>query len=77
MHEFNSNQTNGNPPPRKASFAIPVGLSAAIIIAFLTFLGIGIRYYGYGDLDTIHCLLSLFLSMALHEFVWKSGGEPR
>ena len=33
MHEFNSNQTNGNPPLRKASFAIPAGLSAAITIA--------------------------------------------
>ena len=50
---------------------MPVGLFAALVVALLALLGIGIRYYVYGDLNVIHCLLSLFFSINLLICYWE------
>ncbi len=36
------------------------GLFAALVVMILTLLGIGTRYYVFGDLNFIHGLLSFF-----------------
>ncbi len=51
---------------------MPVGLLAALVIAFLTLLGVGTRYYVHGDLNAIHCLFSLFFSTNLLICYWEA-----
>lgn len=51
---------------------MPVGLLAALVIAFLTLLGVGTRYYVNGDLNAIHCLFSLFFSTNLLICYWEA-----
>ena len=51
--------------------AIPAGLLVALIVAILAFFGIGTRYWLHGDLNVIHCLLSLFFSVNLLICYWE------
>ena len=44
---------------------MPAGLFAALAVATLAALGIGGRYQVHGDLNALHALLSLFLSINL------------
>ena len=50
---------------------MPAGLFAALAVAFLTLLGIGARYQVHGDLNVVHSLLSLFLSINLLICYWE------
>ena len=47
------------------------GLFAALAIVLLAMLGIGTRYYVFGDLNAIHSLLSLFFSANLVICYWE------
>ena len=47
------------------------GLLAALVVMILTLLGIGTRYYVFGDLNVIHGLLSLFFSANLLVCYWE------
>ena len=47
------------------------GLFAALAVATLTVLGIGARYQVHGDLNALHALLSLFLSINLLIAYWE------
>jgi len=51
---------------------MPAGLLSALIIALLTLLGIGARYYVHGDLNAIHGLFSLFFSTNLLICYWEA-----
>ena len=44
---------------------------AALVVATLTLLGIGARYQVHGDLNALHALLSLFLSLNLLIAYWE------
>ncbi len=55
----------------QAGRKITVGLFVALIIAIVAFAGIGARYFMYGDLNAIHCLLSLFFSVNLLICYWE------
>ncbi len=50
---------------------MPAGLFAALVVAFLTLLGVGARYHVHGDLNVVHSLLSLFLSINLLICYWE------
>lgn len=50
---------------------MPAGLFAALAVATLTLLGIGARYQVHGDLNLLHSLLSLFLSINLLIAYWE------
>ncbi|MXY98092.1 MAG: hypothetical protein F4Z29_10175 [Gemmatimonadetes bacterium] len=47
------------------------GLFAALAVVLLAMLGIGTRYYVFGDLNVIHSLLSLFFSANLLVCYWE------
>ena len=47
------------------------GLFAALVVAVLTLLGVGSRYYAYGDINAVHGLLSLFFSTNLLVCYWE------
>lgn len=51
---------------------LPAVLIAALAIAILALLGIGARYYIHGDLNAIHCVLSLFFSINLPICYWEA-----
>lgn len=65
MSEHNPDRIASDQSARKTSSGIPVGLFAVLVVTPLTLLGIGARYYVYGDFNVIHCLLSLFFSVNL------------
>ena len=50
---------------------LPAGLLAGLVIAVLTLLGIGGRWYLHGDLNVIHGLFSLFFSTNLLICYWE------
>lgn len=50
---------------------MPAGLFAALIVAALTLLGIGARYQVHGDVNVLHALLGLFLSINLLIAYWE------
>ena len=50
---------------------MPAGLFAALVVATLTVLGIAGRYQVHGDLNVLHSLLSLFLSLNLLICYWE------
>ena len=50
---------------------MPAGLFAALAVATLALLGIGGRYQVHGDLNALHSLLSLFLSINLLIAYWE------
>ena len=50
---------------------MPTGLFAALAVASLALLGIGARYQVHGDLNLVHSLLSLFLSINLLICYWE------
>ena len=47
------------------------GLFAALVVVVLTLLGVGSRYYAYGDINAVHGLLSLFFSTNLLVCYWE------
>ena len=51
---------------------MPAGLLAALVVALLTLLGIGTRYFVHGDLNAIHGLFSLFFSTNLLICYWEA-----
>ena len=51
---------------------VTAGLFAALVIALLALLGIGVRYYLRGDVNFIHSLLSLFFSSNLLICYWEA-----
>ena len=65
MGEYNPDRIAPDQSAPKNSSGIPAGLFAALVVAHLALLGIGVRYYFYGDFNAIHCLLSLFFSINL------------
>ena len=50
---------------------MPAGLFAALAVASLALLGIGARFQVHGDLNVVHSLLSLFLSINLLICYWE------
>ena len=50
---------------------MPPALFAALVVATLTLFGIGARYQLHGDLNALHSLLSLFLSINLLIGYWE------
>ena len=47
------------------------GLFAAFVVVVLTLLGVGSRYYAYGDINAVHGLLSLFFSINILVCYWE------
>jgi len=47
------------------------GLFAALVVMILSLAGFGTRWYFYGDINAIHCLLSLFFSINLLICYWE------
>lgn len=67
MSERRADPKDARPPAP----ALPAGAIAALKIAVLVLLGIGIRYGVHGDLNAIHVLLSLFFSINLLVCYWE------
>ena len=66
MGETNSHRTARDQSACNHSSGIPAGLLAVLVVALLVLLGIGARYFLYGDLNVIHCLLrGLYVSVRL------------
>ena len=57
---------------REKAPGVTAGLFAALVIALLALLGIGVRYYLRGDVNFIHSLLSLFFSSNLLICYWEA-----
>ena len=72
MGDCNPDPTASDQCARKESSGIPAGLIAAVVVALLALLGIGVRFGSYGDLNIIHCLLSLFFSINLLICYWEA-----
>ena len=72
MGENNSDRTFRDQSAGKFSSGIPTGFLAVLVVALLALLGVGARYYFYGDLNVIHCLLSLFFSINLLICYWEA-----
>ena len=51
---------------------MPAGALTALVIAILTLIGIGTRYYVHGDFNAIHGLFSLFFSTNLLICYWEA-----
>ncbi len=51
---------------------MPAGILSALIIAILTLLGVGARYYVHGDFNAVHGLFSLFFSTNLLICYWEA-----
>ena len=51
---------------------MPAGALSAVVIAILTLLGIGTRYYVHGGLNAVHGLFSLFFSTNLLICYWEA-----
>jgi hypothetical protein len=56
---------------RAEASGIPAGVLVALVIALLSGLGIGTRYYVHGNLTAIHCLFSVFFSINLPICYWE------
>ena len=72
MGKHNPDRTVPGQSARENRSGMPAGLLAALAAALLALLGIGARYYIYGDLNVIHCLLSLFFSTNLLICYWEA-----
>ena len=72
MGEHHPDRTASEQSSREISSGIPAGLLAALAVAVLTLTGVGTRYYVRGDLDVLHCLLSLFFSTNLVVCYWEA-----
>ncbi|MDE0263964.1 MAG: hypothetical protein OXJ37_16290 [Bryobacterales bacterium] len=71
MPESHLHRAPSEPSAHQPGLTIPAGLFAALAVAILALLGIGTRYYAHGDLNAVHCLLSLFLSTNLLICYWE------
>ena len=65
MPEDRAGPAQTEPDRRRVRLAVPVALFNVLVIAILTFAGIGGRYWLRGDFDIIHALLILFFSINL------------
>ena len=72
MDDDNPDRIAPRPSARKNSAGMPAALFAALVVALLALLGMGARYYVYGDLNAIHGLLSLFFSLNLLICYWEA-----
>jgi len=72
MGECNPDRTAPDKSARKRSSGMPAGLIAALVVMLLALPGIGARYYLSGDLNVIHCLLTLFFSINLLICYWEA-----
>ena len=72
MGDDNPDRIAPDQSAQKNSSGMPAGLFAALVVALLALLGIGARYYFYGDLNAIHGLLSLFFSINLLVCYWEA-----
>ncbi len=72
MGEYNPDRPIADQSAHKNSSGIPAALFAVLVIALLTLLGIGTRYYVHGDFNAIHCLFSLFFSTNLLICYWEA-----
>ena len=72
MGEHNPDRTAPGQSVRENRSGVPAGLLAALAAALLVLLGMGTRYSVYGDLNVIHCLLSLFFSTNLLICYWEA-----
>ena len=57
--------------PREEGWGISAGLFAALVAGLGALVGIAARYAVHGDLNVIHCLLSLFFSVNLLICYWE------
>ena len=71
MPENLTDRTHSEPGARRVRLAIPVVLFTVLVIAILTLVGIGTRYWTRGDFNVIHALLILFLSINLVICYWE------
>ena len=58
--------------PRGEGWGISDGLFAALVAGLGALLGMGARYALHGDLNVIHCLLSVFFSVNLLICYWEA-----
>ena len=72
MGEHHPDRKASDQNSREISPGIPAGLLAALAVAALALTGVGTRYYVRGDLDVLHCLLSLFFSANLVVCYWEA-----
>jgi len=66
-----SEDENGPGPADADGWGMSAGPLAALVIALLALLGIGIRYHLHGDLHFIHFLFSVFFSTNLLVCYWE------
>ena len=71
MSEDRLHRALSKPGAHPPVLTIPTGLVAALVVTILALVGIGSRYYAHGDLNALHCLLSLFFSINLLICYWE------
>ena len=71
MPEDRAGPAQTEPDRRRVRLAVPAALFSVLVIAILTFAGIGGRYWLRGDFDIIHALLILFFSINLWICFWE------
>ena len=71
MPENGAEHAHPESDPRRTGPVIPAGLFTVLVIAILTFAGIGARYRFRGDFAVVHALLILFFSINLVICYWE------
>ena len=71
MPEYRTDNVFPEQEIRQTGLAIPAGLLVALLIMVPALLGIGTRYYTYGDFNFIHAYLNLFFSINLLICYWE------
>ena len=71
MSEHRADRAHPERAVHRTGPAIPAGLFTALVVAVLTFAGIGARYWARGDFDVVHALLVLFFSINLVICYWE------
>ena len=72
MNEYRTQQVNPDHTSSKTNGGIPVILLVSLIVLCLVSLGLGVRYYAVGSLNSVHTLLCLFLSINLLICFWET-----
>ena len=71
MESYNSGPLSDFELTSSNAFSLPAYIVAGIEIGLLTGFGIGIHYLLYGSVNSIYCLVSLFLSINLLICFWE------
>ena len=71
MPECRTDRALPEPYAHQSGLKMPAGLLASLVLVILALVGIGTRYYLHGDLNLIHCVLSLFFSINLVVCYWE------